>query len=43
MDDGFLRRKEVRSVYLVTYSEANMETYPRHVETASQILKLAKL
>ena len=28
LDDGFLRRKEVRSVYLVTYSEANMETYP---------------
>ena len=27
-DDGFLRRKEVRSVYLVTYGEANMETYP---------------
>ena len=28
LGDGFLRRKEVRSVYLVTYSEANMETYP---------------
>ena len=25
--DGSLRRKEVRSVYLVTYSQANMETY----------------
>ena len=24
----FFRRKEVCSVYLVTYSEANMETYP---------------
>ena len=23
LDDGFLRRNEVRSVYLVTYSEAN--------------------
>ena len=28
LDEGFLRRKEVCSVYLVTYSEANMETYP---------------
>ena len=28
LDDGFLRSNEVRSVYLVTYSEANMETYP---------------
>ena len=28
LDDGFLRIKEVRSVYLVTNGEANMETYP---------------
>ena len=28
LDDGFLRRKEARSVYLVTCSQANMETYP---------------
>ena len=28
LDDGFLRRKEACSVYLVMYSEANMEMYP---------------
>ena len=28
LDDGFLGKKEVRSIYLVTYSQSDMEKFP---------------